>query len=379
MYGISYSLLGFLVLLNFCTQLFVDLIFSFFSNKFNIHKTIRIMPVLTALGFVVYATLPCIFPKYAYFGLAVGTFIFSVAAGLSEVLLSPLVASLPSDNPERDMSKLHSLYAYGVVGVVLLSTLFLKLFGTENWMYLTLFFAFLPIIACVLFCISPLPDLNLSQSSSKGGVSKKNKGILLCVACIFLGSAAENTMTNWISGFMENALHLPKATGDILGLAVFALLLAMCRVLYARFTPDIMKTLLISMAGAAVCYLTAGLSSSVLLSFIACILTGLFSSMLWPGTLILMEEKIPGVGVAAFALMAAGGDLGASVAPQLMGIVVDVVSAAPATAGLAQQLSLTPEQIGMKAGMLVSALFPLAGTVVVLLILRAVKSSKRSV
>ena len=32
MYGISYTLLGTLVLVNFCTQLAIDLIFSFFSR-----------------------------------------------------------------------------------------------------------------------------------------------------------------------------------------------------------------------------------------------------------------------------------------------------------------------------------------------------------
>ena len=36
LYEISYSLLGLLVLINFVTQLGIDLIFSFFSHKFNI-------------------------------------------------------------------------------------------------------------------------------------------------------------------------------------------------------------------------------------------------------------------------------------------------------------------------------------------------------
>ena len=35
-YGISYTLLGTLVLINFCTQLTIDLIFTFFSKHFNI-------------------------------------------------------------------------------------------------------------------------------------------------------------------------------------------------------------------------------------------------------------------------------------------------------------------------------------------------------
>ena len=40
MYGISYTLLGTLVLTNFLTQLTIDLIFTFFSKYFNIKKTL---------------------------------------------------------------------------------------------------------------------------------------------------------------------------------------------------------------------------------------------------------------------------------------------------------------------------------------------------
>lgn len=50
LYGISFSLLGTLVLINFFTQLVIDLIFSFFSHKFNIPATVRMMPVLTFVG-----------------------------------------------------------------------------------------------------------------------------------------------------------------------------------------------------------------------------------------------------------------------------------------------------------------------------------------
>ena len=56
MYGISYTLLGTLVLINFCTQLTIDLVFSFFSRYFNIHLTVKVMPILTSLGLIIYAT-----------------------------------------------------------------------------------------------------------------------------------------------------------------------------------------------------------------------------------------------------------------------------------------------------------------------------------
>lgn len=356
-YGISFTLLGTLVVANFLTQLGIDLIFSAFSRYFPISKIVKIMPILTCFGMVLYALIPWIFPDKAYWGLIVGTVIFSVSAGFSEVLLSPTIAAIPSKNPQRDMSTLHSLYAFGVLAMVSISSVFLKIFGTENWMYLVLILAALPLIPAVLFMISPMPDFSGSENTASVSKSKqRTTGLLLCLACIFLGSCSENTMSNWLSGFMETSLGISKEIGDILGVAGFAVLLGIMRIGYARFGKNIGRVLLIGMIGAAACYLVAGLSRHTAPAFIACILTGLFTSMLWPGTLILMEENIPNAGVAAFALMAAGGDLGASLAPQLLGAVTDAVAASNFAIA-----SGNPEQIGMKAGMLATSIFPILG------------------
>ena len=362
MYGISYTLLGTLVLVNFCTQLGIDLIFSFFSKYFNIHKTIRIMPLITASGLCVYALIPTLFPQYAYAGLVIGTVLFSVAAGLGEVLVSPTVAALPSETPDKDMSILHSLYGYGLVGVVLISTLFLKFFGNQYWMYLTFFWASLPVIASVLLFTAKLPDMNVEHNEEKAVKSAyRTKGIFLCMACIFLGACAENTMSNWISVYTENALHIPKMWGDLFGMCLFAVLLALTRSAYAKFGKNISRFMMISMLGAVVCYVFVALSSNAVLSLVGCVLTGICTSMLWPGTLILMEEKIPAVGVSAYALMAAGGDFGASFAPQTMGIVVDKIAVTEWAHTLGSSLALSPEQIGFKVGMLIAAIFPILG------------------
>ena len=247
-------------------------------------------------------------------------------------------------------------------------------------MVLTLFWAMLPIASCVLFCTSKLPEMDLtSQSDSAEAAKKKNFGLALCVACIFLGSAAENAMTNWISGYMETALHLPKVIGDILGMAAFAMLLVSARTLYAKYGKNITAILLYSMIGAVICYLVAALSPFVVLSMIACMLTGFVTSMLWPGTLILMEEKIPNPGVTAYALMAAGGDFGASVAPQMLGIITDNVAASDWAAQLSANLSLTPDEIGMKVGMIAAAVFPLIGIGVVLYIKRYFAKAKETI
>ena len=265
--------------------------------------------------------------------------------------------------------------------MVVVSTLFLKIFGADNWMYLIIFLAGLPLISAFMFMASPMPNMNNESpiGNTFGDTKRRAIGLALCVACIFFGSCAENAMSNWISTYMENALGISKVVGDILGVAMFAILLGIARISYAKFGKNITRTLLISMIGTAICYIVVALSPNVTVAFAACIMTGFCASMLWPGTLIMMEEKIPHAGVAAFALMAAGGDLGASLAPQLLGVVVDKVSAMDFAINLGNKLNVSAEQIGLKIGMLTTALFPIIGIIIVLIIMKYFKKNKTDI
>ena len=249
MYGISYSLLGFLVVINFCTQLIIDLVFTFFSSRFNIRKTIITMPILTIVGLLVYAVMPSVFPTSAYVWLAIGTVIFSASAGLCEVLISPVIAAIPSDNPERDMSKLHSIYAWGLVGVVIFSTVFLTLVGTHNWIWLALIFALIPIATFFMFVSSPIPDVKVSEKEKGKRTKIFSAGLIMCFFCIFLGGAAEGAMTQWASGYIENALGIPKIFGNILGMAMFAAALGLGRTLYSKYGKNIINFMIFGMAG----------------------------------------------------------------------------------------------------------------------------------
>ena len=175
---------------------------------------------------------------------------------------------------------------------------------------------------------------------------------------------------------MEIALTIPKIVGDILGMAAFAVALGLTRTWYSKKGKNIYKVLFIGMAGSVICYVIAGVSPFPVLSLFACILTGMCTAMLWPGSLILMEERLPNVGVAAYALMAAGGDFGASVAPQLLGAIVDAVKDSSFALTLSESLSMSTEQIGMKAGMLVAAVFPVMGVIVLIVIKKALGTKK---
>ena len=361
LYGISYSLLGTLVLINFVTQLTVDLIFSFFSHKFNIPKTVKSTPLIAVFGLILYAALPSLIPGAPYIGLVIGTIIFSAASGLAEVLISPVIAAIPTKDPDREMSKLHSIYAWGVVFVIIVSTLYLLVFGQENWQYLPIFFAIIPFISFILFSKSEIPQMETQEKVSGVLSYLKNGGLWLCVIAIFLGGASECTMAQWCSGYLEQALSIPKVWGDVFGVAVFGLTLGLGRTLYSKIGKNLSRVLLFGGIGATICYFLAAVSNVPIIGLIACGLTGFCTSMLWPGCLVVASDRFPNCGVFIYAMMAAGGDLGASVGPQLVGVVTDFDLTHPQSVKVAENLNLLPEQMGMKLGMLVGMLFPLIG------------------
>lgn len=364
LYNISYSLLGLLVLINFCTQLGIDLIFSFFSHKFNIPMAVKCAPFLTMAGLIIYALSPVIFPNFVYIGLCIGTVLFSMASGFCEVLISPVIAALPADDPDREMSKLHSIYAWGVVAVAVISTVFLYFCGRGAWQWLPLIFLIIPIMAVVFFSKARLPEMATPERTSGAVRFLKHGGVWLCVLGIFLGGAAEVTMAQWASSYIEQALTLPKIWGDIFGVAVFAVTLGLGRSLYAKIGKNISNALFWGAIGATLCYLIAAISPFPIVGLIACAATGFCVSMMWPGSLIVANDRYPTGGVMIFALMAAGGDFGASIGPQLVGVITDAALENPTLLSMAESLSLSPEQLGMKLGMIVGMLFPLIAIVV---------------
>ena len=347
-YGIAYSALGALVTVNFLTQLLVDLLFSFRPHYFNIPKVVRYAPLLAAAGLAIYGLWPLVLPGSAYLGLLLGTAVFSASGGLAEVLLSPVIAAIPSPDPDREMSRLHSAYAWGVGPVVLLSTAYLHIFGRESWYFLPLLLTAVPLAAFALLVGADFPDM-APRETARTDPPLKSKTLWLCVAAIFLGGAAENTMSQWGSGYLEAALGIPKVLGDTLGVALFALTLGLGRSLYAKYGRRVERVLFFGSIGAALCYLTAALCGIPAVGLAACALTGLCTSLLWPGTLSAAAERIPGGGVVMYALLAAGGDLGSSVIPQLIGIITDL-SAAQLPGGA---------PAGMRLGMLLGSLCPI--------------------
>ena len=237
--------------------------------------------------------------------------------------------------------------------------------GGQYWYFLPLLYVLIPSVCAVLFFTSEFPPMESGHKNGKSGLSiLKRGGVWLCIVGIFIGGATELVIAQWCSSFSEAALGIPKVLGDILGAAAFATMMGLGRTLYSKFSRKIEPILLISIIGASVCYLTAALSPIPAIALVACALCGLCAAMLWPGCLIAVNERAPDAGVFIYALMAAGGDLGASVGPQLVGFFTDTVASSEVAISLAQSLSVSAETIGMKAGILISAIFPIIGIVI---------------
>ena len=375
MYGISFSKLGMLILVYFGTQILVDLTFSFFSDRFSLSASMKATPVFITVGLILFSAAPLIFPSAVYVGLVLGTVCFSVGSGLSEVLASPITEAIPSKNPQKVLSGLHACYAWGVVVTVLLATAFIFAFGAENWQVMMLLFALPPLAASLLFIGAPIPYLETTSGAAGALRLFRNPDTALCMLCIFLGGAAECSMSSWCSSYLEAAVGIPKVWGDIFGVALFGVMLGLGRTLYTKFGGSIGRVLILCASSASVCYLVAVFARVPLVGLAACALTGLATSMLWPGSLILSAERVPEGGVAMYALMAAGGDSGASLVPQLIGIVTDAVIASAAGAEYAARFSLSAEQFGMKCGLAVAALFP---TLAVVMFIVEVSRGKRA-
>lgn len=131
-YGITFERLGRLIFLNFFIQLLVDLASVKLVEWLSCRTLMVGAHALSAVGLWLLAYLPGVLPD-PYIGLSIAVVLQAIGGGLLEVLVSPIVDSLPGDDKAGSMSLLHSFYCWGQMGVVLLTTLFLQVAGRSVW------------------------------------------------------------------------------------------------------------------------------------------------------------------------------------------------------------------------------------------------------
>jgi len=345
--GITYSLISCLIVINFLTQLVTDVLCVRLTRKFGERKCVVAAHVLSAAGLVLLGILPNVMPV-AFLGLVIATLVSAVGSGMIEVLISPIVSNLPSDNDMGDMSFLHSFYCWGQMAVVLFTTLLLAL--KMPWWMLPFVWSVIPFIN--LFSFLTVPIIENSEKHEKLSyktlfTSKLYMVFLLLMLC---AGAGEMAMSQWASLFVEKSLGIPKAVGDILGPCMFALFMGVGRIVFGILGNKLntYKILAFCSVGCFASYIISALSTASWLSLFSCALCGFSVSIMWPGVFSTCADAFKSGSTAMFAFLALFGDMGCA--------------SGPAVAGFLSELAESSSYIVMdslKFGLLFSAVFPL--------------------
>lgn len=384
LYKLSLSDLGMLSLINFIVQVVIAISFSKFVDKIGFRPLIVFAMFIAVFGLIFYSLTPFIFGNNILLGLILATMFFSVAGGFFQIILSPVVNAIPSENKEAAMTKLHSFYAWGQIFTVLFSTLMLfiitSFIGDSYWFIIPLIFCAAPILGGLLFIYVPLirPVTEKEQTSIKK-VAFTKFFIFALIFILFCG-AVEMTISQWASTYLE-IIGTDKLVGDILGVCMFSFMLGFGRILYSKFSKklNLSALMLIGCAAASVCYLIIALSPVAALSIIAFGISGLAVSLLWPGILNLTSEKFKKAGSWTLAILAAIGNIGCALGPFILGQVGEFLPNLNFVKNLADSLSMESSELGLRMAVLICTIFPLISFLSLLYIHRKRQKNKKEI
>ena len=358
-FGLNFEQVGRLVLMNFGIQIVTSLLFSSPVDRWGHKPFIVFAHMMAFVGLILLALAPVLFVSIPYIGLAFATIFYSVGAGLFELQFSAIIQSIPTGNKEGAMNMLHSFYAWGLIFVVVLTTTLLSVFGKNSWPFIVLFWSIFPLCNFFNFLHVPFPPAIQAQERTKTASLFKSKYFLLVLAGIFFGGATELSISQWTSAFAESSLGLRKEIGDLLGVTLFALFLGGARSLYGAFGKklDLLKAMTMGSTLCVAMYLLAAFSPSSLISLVSCVLCGLGSALLWPGSVVNGANHFPKAGSSLFAALAAGGAAGAAFGPWLVGFIANIK---PDLVKIAPWLHfLTTEEAALRSGLFIGTVFPI--------------------
>ena len=367
-FAISFEMIGRLILINFGTQIAADVFAVKYADRIGYRRTAVAAHIFCAVGLIGLGVFPLIFPD-PYLGLVAAVVIYAIGGGLIEVLISPIVDSLPGDAKASAMSLLHSFYCWGQMGVVIITTLLLWVFGQGIWFVLPILWALVPLYNTWRFTQVPLlPPVPDEHKTPIRTLLRTNIYVVAMVLMITAG-ASELTMSQWSSLFAELALQVPKVVGDLLGPALFALFMGIGRTIYGVWGHRIhlKRALLASAILCVACYAVTVFAPIPLLSLAACAFCGFSVALMWPGTFSLTAASFPLGGTAMFGILAICGDIGAASGPWLAGFASDWALDAPALLALGAASGLSRDQVGLRFGLFVAMVFPIAAIIGLLL------------
>ncbi len=323
-YGLGYEKLGRLIVFNFVTQMIIDFLSPKIIALIGYRKTAFLSQMTAALGLCAMCVLPQIMSNQ-YLAIILAITVYATGSGLMEVILSPMIEMLPTSNKSGNMAVLHSFYCWGQMVVVPLTTFLVLWLGYENWSYIPLLWSIVPFINMLSFLKVPIVEPDPEQKQSGLLELLKTPKFAVYMLMMLCAGASEIAMSQWASLFIESALGVPKAVGDVAGPCIFALFMALGRVIYAKFSKKVSFTRLLLWLNVlcTVCYVTVALSKLAVLSLIFCALCGFSVSISWPGIYSAGSRSFKTGGAVMYSAFAMCGDTGCSLGPWLIGVVAE--------------------------------------------------------
>ncbi|MCL2741638.1 MAG: MFS transporter [Oscillospiraceae bacterium] len=358
-YGLTFTMLGSLSLINFAVQILVDLICVAVADRVGYRALAVTAHAFAAAGLASLGILPGLIDP-PFVGIVISVAAFAVGGGMIEVLVSPIVDALPGEAKASSMSLLHSFYSWGQVSVAAATTALLHLLGLRHWWAIPMLWALIPAYNAYRFARVPLPGPVAEGGRTPLSRLLRSPAFISVLAVMVCSGAAEQAMSQWASLFAEAGLGISKVLGDLLGPALFAAAMGVGRTLFGikgrnlRLPPILLGSSLLCV----LTYCMASLSRSPAVALLGLVLCGLAVSLLWPGTLSLASARFPMGGTAMFAMLAVFGDVGCSLGPWLTGLVSDlsVGGGRPMPPSLAG--GPDPRGAGLRMGLLSSVAFP---------------------
>ena len=315
-YNIPLEKITLLITVNFVVQLTVDFLSAKFVDKIGYKRLAILSQAVTFVGLSCLSILPNVLPN-AYIGIVIAIMLSAIGSGLTEVIISPIVESIPGEKKTAEMSLLHSFYCWGQVTVVALTTIMIKIFGNDLWYIAPAIWAIIPLINTFNFIGVPIvPNLTKEEKTPflKMLLSKQ---FILCIVIMVCSGASEIAMSQWSSYFAEAGLKVSKMTGDLLGPCLFAIFMGTGRIIFGFIGEKInLKTALSASALlCAACYLGTCFINNSVISLLTCAITGITVSIMWPATLSLAARLFPKGGGSMYSVLALSGDTGCTLGP----------------------------------------------------------------
>ncbi len=357
-FGLSYELLGRLVLLNFGTQIVVDVFAVRYVDRIGYRISARIAHLFAVLGLVFLAVLPRVLSN-AYLGLTIAMMTMAIGGGLIEVLITPIVDSLPGDGKAGSIALLHSFYCWGHMAIIICSSFLLPLLSRELWWVFPLAWALVPLGNFFFFGRVPLIEPSEQPAAFRLRTLLRSRWFLLAMLLMFAGAGAEQIIAQWSSLFAEQGLGISKFWGDLLGPTAFAIAMGTSRMYYGlnEGRLKLSKVIFLASIVLGLGYLITVFSPWPLASLIGTTLCGFGVGVMWPGCSALAGERFPGGGTPLFGTLAIVGDIGCAMGPWAAGLISGKLMTSPAARSLAAARSLGINELSLKGGILLGFVF----------------------